>query len=672
MRYSVACRFAALLAVAMSSALAGAEELVPYRKRWDIPLKSLDPKDVLTVLDLDRAGLEKVKNAADAGDGPGALTALLDYYRDKFPPPKRQATSKDVIRTADNLCRHVFQWGPYKSAEYGKDINWEIDPANDIEWVAAVYRFYWANALAAAYRATHDDKYAAAFIELATDWIRKHPLEDHTRTHPKYKRWRGFAWLDLQTGIRATKAVSAFKMIVHSKTMTPEFLGLFLASMYDHQRKTELIPMGMVHNKAIFEQRGLLNVCHAFPEFTDTRKWAQLALKRSSQNLLAQTTTDGVQREWCLSYHNAVMRDAVDVVQKAEDLGLEIPADYRRRVRRMYDYTFAMTTPDLADPMFGDTARPRVETADRSTWPRFNVLVQGSKLFDDPKYAARAKLERDKLPDQVSYAFKEAGSYVMRSGWGPDEIYFALHCAPPPLSGHDQKDNGTFEMYAYGRWLITDTGYYTYGGDSEARNWHRQTQVHQTLTVDRKDIRTDGKLLLWKSQPHYDVLVVENPSYDGLTHRRSVWFVDRKFFVILDEAIGNMTGTVRLHFQPATGAGTLDTDTKTFTTRFPDANVLIKAVYPENIEIQQEDGWHAWSYGKREPRKTLSIAHPDPAPAAFVTILMPYRGQQEPVVNAELEPSFEIGSAEARLRVTVADKSWRIGRNIADGSATAR
>ena len=55
---SFACRCMAVLIVAIPSGLAVAEERVPYWKRWDIPLKSLDPKDVLTVLDLDRAGLD--------------------------------------------------------------------------------------------------------------------------------------------------------------------------------------------------------------------------------------------------------------------------------------------------------------------------------------------------------------------------------------------------------------------------------------------------------------------------------------------------------------------------------------------------------------------------------------------------------------------------------------
>ena len=48
-----------------------------------------------------------------------------------------------------------------------------------------------------------------------------------------------------------------------------------------------------------------------------------------------------------------------------------------------------------------------------------------------------------------------------------------------------------------------------------------------------------------------DILTVENPSYEGLTHRRTVWFVDRRFFVIEDVATGVAAGRVALHYNLA-------------------------------------------------------------------------------------------------------------------------
>lgn len=267
-------------------------------------------------------------------------------------------------------------------------------------------------------------------------------------------------------------------------------------------------------------------------------------------------------------------------MDKASQLGLEVPDDYRQRVRAMCDYLFAVATPDLAWPMFGDTARPHPTPEDRRTADLYGSLLRFSDVWHDPKYAARAKLDESALPAQTSYAFESAGVYCLRSQWGPDGVYLALHCAPPALSGHDQPDNGTFELYAYGRWLLTDTGFYTYGHDSKARAWHRQTRVHQTLTLDGKDAKVDGRLRLWSLSPRLDALVVENPSYGGLVHRRTVWFVDKKFYVFLDEAIGQVPGELRVHWTPAPGSGRTDANRTSFTTRFPDANVLIHAAVP--------------------------------------------------------------------------------------------
>ncbi len=46
---------------------------------------------------------------------------------------------------------------------------------------------------------------------------------------------------------------------------------------------------------------------------------------------------------------------------------------------------------------------------------------------------------------------------------------------------------------------------------------------------------------------------MENQSYVTLTHRRTVWFVDLVFFVLLDEALGDAADTPDLHFQMGPG-----------------------------------------------------------------------------------------------------------------------
>lgn len=629
-------------------------------------LRSFDPARILTILNLEGSGLEAARERAARNDRPGALAALLAYYRAKYPLPEKPAAAEEaVLKRADGIVRHVFQWGPYEAADYGPEMDWAWDPRGDIEWVAAVYRFYWARELAEAYRATREEKYAAAFVELTRDWIKKHPLEQHTRTHPVYTDWRGYAWLDIQTGNRATSLCTAFPVLVHGAAFTPEFLGEFLALLYDHQVKTEKLPMNRVHNKAIFEQRGFVGVAYTVPEFRDAPRWLVLALDRSRENLLAQTTADGVQREWSGGYHFGVLRDAVEIGKRAEERGVSVPEDYRARVRKMYEYVLGMTAPDLTFPMFNDAGREIDLPAERKKWPLHSILKEGEAYVGEPAFGGVADLDRARLPAPRSFAFPEAGMYAFRSGWDPNAVYLALHCSPPAISGHDQPDNGTFELYAYGRWLMPDTGYFTYGHDAAARDWHRQTAVHQALTLDGKNAEVNGRHRLWRSDENCDTLVVENESYPGVVHRRTVWFVDHAFFVFLDEAIGDAPGTVDLHFQLAPGPVTLDGAGHWAATGFDDgANVLVWQAPAAPVALEKEEGWFAWSYGKRTPRPAFRFRHGRRASAAFVTVIAPYRGKARPEVALSGAESIKPGADAVALRVTVAGRTRDLSRDL--------
>ena len=104
----------------------------------EMPLASFDPGRILEKLDL--TGLEAAKRSADAGDRSGALTALRDYYREKY--PLGEASGEGDFTTADKICQRIIQWGPYEEARYGDDFDWEWDPRGDIEWVCGCVPFF--------------------------------------------------------------------------------------------------------------------------------------------------------------------------------------------------------------------------------------------------------------------------------------------------------------------------------------------------------------------------------------------------------------------------------------------------------------------------------------------------------------------------------------------------
>jgi heparan-sulfate lyase len=633
-------------------------------------LISLSPSALFNVLDLDLPELAAVRKAFKRKGDNAALAELLKYYRLRYPKPSAKKDSDNrALSRADDLGRHIFRWGPYEPAGYGKDIDWAADPAGDIEWVAAVYRFYWVSDLVKAFETTGDERYAITYVDLISDWIKKHPLEKAVdKVHPVYG-WKGYPWLDLQTGIRATNICSSFRVFVHSRSFTPQFLGILLSSLYDHQVKTEKMPMGKVHNKAIFEQRGFFNVIHTFPEFRDRKRWLSLAIGITCENLFAQTTTDGVQREWCGGYHSGVYRDALEIEERVNDLGLEMPDDYHNRVKAMADHIFGISTPDLGFPMFGDTGRGIRRSDDRRSWQLYNTLTEAGRKFKDPKFKALADLDTNDLPANGSVAFPDAGLYAMRNRWTPDQVYMALHCSPPAISSHDTPDNCTFELYAYGRWLMPDSGFYTYGHDKEARAWHRQTKVHPTLTLNGRDTNIAGRQLLWQTGEDLDVLCVENQSYQYFLHRRTVWFAAKNsnlpFFVILDEANGDASGNIEIHFPMAPGPVKSDNENCTIVTDFNDANLFIKVAGRHPIIMKEEDGWHAWEYGKREARKSVSAVYKGKAPFAFVSVIIPYQGKKIPLSRLLTDPATLLaGRDPVEIEVEVEGTRYQLIRNV--------
>jgi len=123
--------------------------------------------------------------------------------------------------------------------------------------------------------------------------------------------------------------------------------------------------------------------------------------------------------------------------------------------------------------------------------------------------------------------FRGRGLAVSRTGYGPDDLHFAVE-AGPHASGHDQADKGSFTLYGYGADLAIDSGYGNDGealksGSSHAHNmvlingrgqpmtWHNQSSGHISgyhhgalldwVRVDAREawnVRYDGD---WQPQP---------------------------------------------------------------------------------------------------------------------------------------------------------------------------
>lgn len=245
-------------------------------------------------------------------------------------------------------------------------------------------------------------------------------------------------------------------------------------------------------------------------------------------------------------------------------------------------------------------------------------------------------------------------------------ICLVLKCGPDG-GGHCQPDNGTFELHAGGRHLMPDAGSFIYSGDPEGRAWFRQTKVHQTLTLNGENSQYAPRQLLWKPGETEDILVVENQSYPELAHRRAVLFVDKEYFVIVDEAIGNGVGDVDIHFQFAPGEAVFDSAQFTVRSDFTEGwNVLVKSIDQKEMRLREEEGWVSFVYTKKEPRPAFRFRVPKTSSGGvrFVTVVAPYSGTTPPAVDVRLLGNPAVGDDKIRMKVTVNGASRKISYEL--------
>ncbi len=613
---------------------------------------------LLSRLDLNERGLEQVKKSVSDPDQ--AIKDLLKYYR--LRKTVKHSINRNIkanffgncanekdFKIADNALKHIFVGQPAYPPQFcGDDIDWSSSPVPDKEWVWQLNRMYFWNALGKTYWHTGDEKYAQAWCGQLVDWTQKNPNDEFHK----------YAWRSIEAGIRGYSWTGLFQRFIDSPHFSPEVLVAFLNSCYDHAEYL-MTKYRSRSNWGLMEAEGMAFIAITFPEFQNAGKWRTESLRRLNNEINIQVYPDGHQRELAIGYHLGCIGWFLRTYELAKMNNIEnaFPSSYLESVERMCEVPMKIGLPDGTNAQFGDawTGTPGQHNDHFLAW---------SEMFnrDDFLYLGTEGKE-GKKPKTTAFALKVSGLYSMRSGWDKNAVCLVLKCGPDG-GGHCQPDNGTFELFAGGRNLMPDAGSYIYSGDPENRALFRQTKVHQTLTLNGENSRYAPNLLLWKSGDELDILVVENAGYDSLTHRRSVFFVDKRYFIIVDEAIGKATGDIDLHFQLA--PGDVNFDYKNFSVNSDHEegwNVKVQTERQKGLKLEEEEGQVSFLYTKKEPRpafryriKKLS----GKTGIRFVTLVAPYE-HEIPNVKIKLLGKPEIGTDNIQLEINENGKIRVIG-----------
>ena len=605
---------------------------------------------VFSQLNLDYPGLEGVKSRHAKGDDAAAADSLLAYFRSRknagtpeLPSLQGITITAQQQKIADEALEHRFfvHYGYQPSYFYGDDIDWRYWPVKDNELRWQLHRHKWFTPMGYAWQLSRESKYAREWALEYRDWIAKNPLvhlddiefeiTDNQSLDSLQENMR-YAWRPLEVSHRVQDQILQFQLFLDSPAFTPEFLLLFLENYHRHVEFL-IKHYSKEGNHLLFEAQRTLYAGVFFPEFKEAPEWRNVGIKILNREIEKQVYPDGGHYELDPHYHLA----AINVFCKAWEMARmhrlenEFPASYRVTIEKMIEFYAQICFPDYSNPCFSD-ARLTERKEMLGHYRHWASLFPENSLI---RYFATEGHEGS-IPEPLCKGFKDSGFFVFRNGWDADATQMVVK-AGPKGEWHCQPDNGTFELWYKGERLFPDSGSYVYAGDAEVmawRDWFRRTSSHNTLTLDDQNLTfTQSRTLLWDPSAATPVLVTENPSYDGLTHRRSVFFVRKSFFVIVDEAFGTARGEVSVHFHPGPDS---------------EGHYTLVCNGPRKTVRETREGWMstAYRYKLARPHLVYHTSKDSVRPVRFVSVLIPGEGEH----RVKIGP---LCSSDGKLRLTL-------------------
>ncbi|MEO6435545.1 MAG: alginate lyase family protein, partial [Tepidisphaeraceae bacterium] len=561
-----------------------------------------------------------------------------------------------VIRNADHIVAHRFPNG--NSAVYdvqlpAGEIDWTTSTSNR-EFVHSLNRMdFWMD-LSQAYVVTGSSKYANELTAQLSSWSAQSPTLAGAQPLDVARRANNWTW--------------AYAMLLGSRAWTASANTLMLHKLYQHADFLRVVePYPLTSNRSLFEARGLLQIAHFVPEFDSSAEWKRFGRKLLFGAMDAQLNPDGGHAESSPGYAGSVILALLEMYWLDQKQG-NAAAWTGSRLKTLENAAKAhveLLSPDGTLTPLSDTYRSTLGPF----WDRARIILNNTRdfpaakprlrdvwLFGAAKAGAMVNAPiHPRVPARGStFSLPQSGYYVLRSGSDPDARQITFD-AGPTGGAHGHFDLLSFELFGYGRPLISDPGLYTYD-ESDRRHWAIGTPAHNTISVDRKNhaaVEGIGNENLWSSGISSVAgghqVTASHRGYSGLAGApkvsRSIWYDGAGVMLLVDLgqsdrarhtfatsfllpgsstsrdlAAGwirsnNSTGNVMIQslLQPGQAAhrqNQIDAGINVFTSSDPDANIANDAT---RYDVDQTAAF-----------------------VGFVTLITTYRGKTAPNITAQL------------------------------------
>ena len=207
----------------------------------------------------------------------------------KIPKPKLSAALKE---TAERALRHELR-SCGVTMKFGEKIDWFANPTFNQykEWTWQLSRHSELKALAEAYRATGEERYAQGCVELFDSWVKQ-----AIRPEPEERAGATLCWRTIECGNRMGLIwQDILHSLIHSPAFTDDIIIDWYKSVYEHAIR--LRTHYTKGNWLIHEINGLAQIGILYPEFKDAREWTDFSVSKLDEELDLQVYPDSFQYE---------------------------------------------------------------------------------------------------------------------------------------------------------------------------------------------------------------------------------------------------------------------------------------------------------------------------------------------------------------------------------------
>ncbi len=508
-----------------------------------------------------------------------------------------------LLETAELITRkHRWSLLGYGEKDFGASINWNRDPlsvrlwpleyhatislwhddGSDIRVLWELNRLGHLITLGRAYALTKDEEFAAEFFRQVDGWREQNPVG------------RGANWsCAMEVALRAMNLLAAYSLFRKSPGLTDERLLNLLTMLDQHgshiKRNLEFSNIA-TSNHYLSDIVGLLWLAIMLPELSSAEEWRRWAMAEMLREMDKQILPDGADYEASTGYHRFVLELFLYSFILCDSNDIPIDEKYWQKLRAMFGYVRGTLRPDGLAPLIGDTDGGQVlPIVRRSADDHAYLLAFGAVIFADsglklPRLQAPEELlwilggdgvrqyqelaAGEKVaPQSSSQAFRDAGTYILRSG----DLYLLFNVNGAGGAGrgsHGHNDALSIEVSACGRAFIVDPGAYVYTADLHQRHLFRSTAWHSTIQIDDAEQNTTiesvpfvigdqahPRVLKWQTTPERDYVRAEHAGYarlgQSVIHRRTITFAKPgRWWLVEDEILGDGEHTIaaRFHF----------------------------------------------------------------------------------------------------------------------------